>query len=65
MGLQLARGGLTKTVFHLPGGAASLECATEPAWADGSGRAGIRLGRKSALAPEHLDRWRGEQMDKI
>ncbi len=59
------RTGLTKAVFVLPGRSASVECAAELAWADSNGRAGVRFGRMSAVAREHLDRWLSEQMDQV
>jgi CheY-like chemotaxis protein len=56
---------LAKTVFTLPGRSASVECKAELAWADGSGRAGIRFGEMSAVSREQLDRWLSEQMEKV
>jgi CheY-like chemotaxis protein len=62
---KLAKTGFTSAVFTLPGRTASVECKAQLAWADGSGRAGIRFGQMSAVSREQLDRWLSEQMDKV
>jgi CheY-like chemotaxis protein len=62
---KLAKSGFTKSVFNLPGRSASVECKAELAWADGSGRAGVRFGEMSSVAREQLDRWLSEQMEKV
>jgi DNA-binding response OmpR family regulator len=62
---KLEKSALSKAVFILPGRSASVECKAEVAWADGSGRAGVRFGDMSAVSREQLDRWLSEQMEKI
>jgi DNA-binding response OmpR family regulator len=62
---KLDKASFASVVFTVPGRAASLECKAQLAWADSSGRAGIRFGEMSAVSREQLDRWLSEQMDKV
>ncbi|HKS71690.1 MAG TPA: PilZ domain-containing protein [Terriglobales bacterium] len=62
---KLDKTSFASVVFTLPGRTASVECKAQLAWADGSGRAGIRFGQMSAVSREQLDRWLSEQMDKV
>jgi DNA-binding response OmpR family regulator len=43
--------------FTLPGTSNSVETKAELAWADASGRAGIRFTTMPALSRDHLERW--------
>jgi c-di-GMP-binding flagellar brake protein YcgR len=48
---------INKVQFTLPGTHTSLEAKATVAWADGSGRAGIRFDEVPQNSREHLDRW--------
>ena len=62
---KLDKASFASVVFTLPGRTASVECKAQLAWADGSGRAGVRFGQMSAVSREQLDRWLSEQMEKV
>lgn len=53
----LPKASIAKVHFTLPGTHNSLEPKARLAWADGSGRAGIRFDEVSQNSREHLDRW--------
>jgi CheY-like chemotaxis protein len=64
-GGPLSKSGLAKAVFTLPGRSTPVECSAQLAWADASGRAGVRFGEMSSAAREQLDGWLSQQMDQL
>ncbi len=48
---------IKKVQFTLPGTNNCIETRAEVAWADGSGRVGIKFGDLSQVSREHLERW--------
>ena len=59
----LPRATLTQVRFSLPGGTADIEPKAELAWADGSGRAGIRFLEIPRKSRQELENWLEEQME--
>ena len=61
---KLPKAGLTKVVFSLPTGRSIIEPKADVAWADGSGRAGIRFTEMAASSREELDAWLEQQIEQ-
>lgn len=61
---KLPKAGLSKVVFTLPAGRMPIEPKAEIAWADGSGRAGIRFTDMPAGNRQELDAWLAEQIEQ-
>lgn len=51
------RSSIKKVQFTLPGTNNSVETRAELAWADGSGRGGIKFLELAQISREHLERW--------
>jgi CheY-like chemotaxis protein len=61
---KLPKAGLAKVAFTLPAGRSVIEPKADVAWADGSGRAGIRFTEMPAPSREELDAWLAEQIEQ-
>lgn len=61
---KLPKAGLSKVIFTLPAGRVAIEPKADVAWADGSGRAGIRFTDMPASSRQELDAWLGEQIEQ-
>jgi ActR/RegA family two-component response regulator len=56
---------IMKVQFKLPATNNSIETKAQLAWADGSGRAGIRFLEVPQNSREHLDRWLARNIDAL
>ncbi len=56
---------IRKVQFTLPGTNNSIETRAELAWADGSGRGGIRFLELPQVSREHLERWLLDHIERI
>jgi len=61
---NLPKGGLSKTLFRLPGGQMLLEPKAQITWIDGTGRAGITFVEMPKSTRAQLDSWLTEQAEK-
>jgi len=61
---KFPKGALSKVLFTLPGTNTSLEPKAQVAWADGTGRAGVRFLDVPQHSREQLDRWLTEQAQR-
>jgi CheY-like chemotaxis protein len=61
---KIPKGGVSKAVFKLPGTATPLEPKAQIAWADGTGRAGLRF-TDLAKSRQQLEQWLNEQFEKL
>lgn len=61
----LPQGSVSTATFKLPGAATPLEPKVQIAWMDESGRAGLRFTEMSKDSRAQLDRWLGEQCEKM
>jgi hypothetical protein len=62
---KLPTAAMSKVQFMIPGTPEFLEMKATLAWADDTGRAGIRFVGLSAKTCQLLERWLGEQMEKL
>lgn len=58
---KLAKGGISKVSFTLPGTSTPMEPKAELAWADGAGRAGLRFLELPKGSRELFEAWLAEQ----
>jgi len=61
---RIPKGGVSRVVFKLPGNATPLEPKAQIAWADGTGRAGLRF-TDLANSRQPLQQWLNEQFDRL
>lgn len=61
---KIPRGGVSRVVFELPGTATPIEPKAQIAWADGTGRAGLRF-TDVAKSHQQLEQWLNEQFEKL
>jgi len=61
---KIPRGGVSRVVFELPGTATPIEPKAQIAWADGTGRAGLRF-TDVAKSQQQLEQWLNEQFEKL
>ena len=61
---KIPRGGVSRVVFELPGTATPIEPKAQIAWADGTGRAGLRF-TDIAKSHQQLEQWLNEQFEKL
>jgi CheY-like chemotaxis protein len=61
---ELQRCSISKVIFTLPGTHVSMEAETDLAWADGTGRAGIRFVKVPQCSLEQLECWLAKQMEE-
>jgi c-di-GMP-binding flagellar brake protein YcgR len=61
----LPKGSVSTVTFKLPGAATSLEPKVQIAGMDECGRAGLRFTEMSKDSRAQLDRWLGEQCEKM
>jgi CheY-like chemotaxis protein len=54
---KLPETGVSKVIFTLPGASLATESKVDLAWADGSGRAGLRFVEMSQGSQENLEHW--------
>ena len=54
---KLPESSISKVVFTLPGASLATESEVDLAWADGSGRAGLRFVEMSQGSQENLEHW--------
>ena len=54
---KLPESSISKVVFTLPGASLATEAKVDLAWADGSGRAGLRFVEMSPGSQENLEHW--------
>ena len=59
------KSGISKVTFTVPGFSEAVETRAEIAWADGTGRAGIRFVEVPATSRRQLDHWLIERMAKL
>ena len=62
---KLPKNSIEKIQFTLPGTHTSMEPKAELAWADGSGRAGIRFIEVPQTSREQMDRWLTAHIDEL
>lgn len=62
---ELQKDRIAKVIFTLPGTHGSMEAETDLAWADGTGRAGIRFVKLSQFSLEQLEHWLTKQMEEV
>jgi hypothetical protein len=63
--VELPKGYISKVTFTLPGTHVSMETKTDLAWADGTGRAGIRFVKLPQRSLEQLQHWLAQQMEEV
>jgi CheY-like chemotaxis protein len=61
---KMPKGGVSKVIFELPGTATPLEPKAQLAWADGTGRAGLRF-TDLAKSRQPLELWLSDQFQKL
>jgi CheY-like chemotaxis protein len=61
----LPKAPIMKVQFKLPATNNSVETKAQLAWADGSGRAGVRFLDVPQNSREHLDRWLAKNIDEL
>jgi len=61
---KIPKGGVSKVVFELPGTATPMEPKAQIAWADGTGRAGLRF-TDLAKSRQPLEQWLNEQFERL
>ncbi len=54
---KLPKTAVSKVIFTLPGASLATESKVDLAWADGSGRAGLRFLEMSQSSKENLEHW--------
>jgi CheY-like chemotaxis protein len=62
---ELQKGSISKVIFTLPGTHVLMETKTDLAWADGTGRAGLRFVKVPQCSLEQLQHWLGKQMEEV
>ena len=62
---NLPKGGISKLIFTLPGTSTPMEPKAELAWADGTGRAGLRFLEVPKSGREIFESWLAEQMKNL
>ena len=59
---NLPKTAVSKVIFTLPGASLATESKVDLAWADGSGRAGLRFLEMSQSSKENLEHWLAQQI---
>lgn len=62
---ELQKGSISKVIFTLPETHVSMETNADLAWADGTGRAGVRFVKMPQSTLEQLQHWLGQRMEEV
>jgi CheY-like chemotaxis protein len=62
---KLPKGDISTVVFTLPGTKQAMQPKAALAWADGSGRAGLRFAEVPESSRQQLEQWLAEQIDNV